>query len=350
MKTFTYCFGIAIFILSAAIADDHHKYPKATDVKPNHDCSCKGYEAKAAECKWPEIIQKCNVTSEAYIHYKFWCDELNNFRDEKREGEIPDAYNRTLTCDSYKSLEERKKEKCGLKVEKSKTKRSLPPGAIPTASPIAPAADWTLTMTQVKDQGECGSCWAFASNGLCEWFLKNRMRRPLLLTTLSEQNLVDCDKSNSACDGGWPTKSLAFMNEKGVSSGMMYRYRMAQGYCHAPFPYRPIARCPKGIAENYPSGNDARLRQVLSRTPVVGAINALPGLYQYKNGIYTPQNCSSEINHAIMVIGYGTDPITQQKYWICRNSWGAGWGDKGNFKIDANTANQCGISTWFWYY
>lgn len=318
-----------------------------SDVKPNHDCSCKGYEAKATECKWPASIQKCDTSSEAYKWYKFWCERLNHFRDEKREHHIPEYYNRTLTCDSYKSEEQRKKEKCGLKVEPVKTTRALPIGSIAQDSPIRASADWRRTFGPPRDQQSCGSCWSFASIGLCEWYLRNvSPRKPI---TLSEQHLVDCDSSNNACDGGWPTKSLNFMRN-GVTSSF-YTYKNAKGTCKSPSRFRPIARCPKPIVEYYPSGNDTRLRQVLSKTPVVGAMNVVGSFYQYKSGLYSPTSCpSDEVNHAILIVGYGKDPSTGRNAWVIRNSWGTSWGIGGYAFIDATDPNFCALSIYFWYY
>jgi C1A family cysteine protease len=338
MKVFVLCFALVV-----VVAGDG-----ATNVRPNHDCSCKGYEAKAAECKWPEAIKKCDPASKEYKTYFFWCEKLNNFRDDKREGTRPNNYNRTLTCDSYKTEKERRKEKCGLKVEKGNSKRSLPIGSIPTSSPTPTSANWTASMTPIKNQGGCGSCWAFASTGLCEHHLKSVKQE----TILSEQQMVDCDLSNGGCNGGWPTKSLTYMNTTGLANSAYVYKAVRAANCSVPKPYAIVKRCPKPITEYYAAGNDARLRQVLAKTPVLGAMNVISSFYQYRNGIYTPANgtCSAAINHAIMIVGYGTDSITKQKYWICRNSWGTGWGERGYFKIDANKANQCGISTWFWYY
>lgn len=346
MKTFTLYLGVAVLILSAVQADDH-KYPKATDVKPDHDCSCNGYEVLATKCKedWPAEIKKCNATSVAYANYKFWCEKLNKFREEKKEGERPNLAARKMTCDAYKSLAERYKEKCGLKVQPTKQKRYLPVGRVPDNSPILPSVDWSSKMTPIKDQDECGSCWAFASNAMCEYYLSGKYKRTIIL---SEQSLIDCDTSNSACDGGWPTKSLDFMSTKGVADGTRYQYQNSRGFCRSPLLYATYARCPKAIAENNPNGNDNRLRQVLSKTPVIGAMNVVPGLYQHSKGIHSPLSCPANINHAIMIVGYGTE--NGVKYWIIRNSWGTQWGEKGYFKLNADTLNNCGISLWYWYY
>lgn len=339
----TFKFFIAVTFIAIVSGD------RATNVRPNHDCSCKGYEAKALQCEWDASIQKCVETSDAYINYKFWCEKLNNFRKNKRAGRRPNNYNRTLTCDAYKSEEQRRKEKCGLKIEHTKMKRSLPLGSIPTTSVTSPFSNWTSTMSPVKNQGGCGSCWAFASIALCEWYLKNHDVPQY--ETLSDQHLVDCDLSNGGCNGGWPTKSLNYLFVNGTSNSK-YAYTATRGTCQSPLPYPRNKKCPKAIYEWNLSatGNDDRLRQVLTKTPVLGAMNVISSFFQYKSGIYTPTNCTNQVNHAILVVGHGVDNVTNQKYWICRNSWGTGWGEGGYFKMDANTPNQCGISSYFWYY
>lgn len=340
METLKICIFV-IFIISVCGA------PSKNDVKPNHDCSCAGYQAQALECEWDASIQKCNETSEAYKNYKFWCEKLNQFRDDKRAGKRPNNYDRTLTCDAYKNEEQRRKEKCGLEVQLEKTKRSLPIGSIPSNITTAVSSNWTSYMSPVKNQGGCGSCWAFASIGLCEWYLKNYNAPEY--EVLSDQHLVDCNLNNGGCGGGWPTKALNYLNANGTSD-FNYKYTGKRGTCQSPLPYAMDKKCPKAVYERYGDGNDDRLRQVLSSTPVLGAMRVIGSFFQYKSGIYTPTNCTSAINHAIMVVGFGTDEETKQKYWICRNSWGAGFGERGYFRLDANTPNQCGISSNFWYY
>lgn len=344
-----YQFLIKMKAINICIVIELVVFAVRADVKPNHDCSCKGYEKKSAECNWPASIQKCDISSEAYKNFFLWCDRLNSFRDKKRNHRIPEFYNRTLTCDSYKTEEQRRKEKCGLKVEAVRTMRSLPVGIIPLESHALNSADWRTTFPPPKNQDTCGSCWAFASIGLCEWYLKNIS--PQRSFNLSEQHLVDCDTSNSACEHGWPGNCLEFMAANGTVDSS-YSYKNAKETCKSPLNFNPIAEsCPEAIFEYYPSGNDARLKRVLSRTPVVGAMNVVPSFYQYESGLYSPSSCPSDVvNHAIMIVGFGKEPKTGKDAWIIRNSWGTEWGVGGYAYIDATNPNVCGLSKYFWYY
>lgn len=146
--------SLTIFFIGSALAGD---YEHQEDVPPNHDCSCDGYEEKADECDWPEL--KCDPESEAYKNYNYSCSKLNNFRNNKREGNINDHYNRTLTCQANMSVEERTASLCGIVVpDVEPTPRSLP-AYVALNESLPTAVNHTAKMTPIKNQGGCGSCW-----------------------------------------------------------------------------------------------------------------------------------------------------------------------------------------------
>jgi C1A family cysteine protease len=189
MKAFTLCFFVVAVVTAV----------NSQGVKPNHDCTCKGYEAKAATCtesEWPASLRKCDQNSDAFKNFKKACKYLNKFRDGKRNKTYKNVGNRTLTCDAWKSMKRRNKEKCGAKPTAVPTKRSLPIGTVATTQATAAAIDWTSKMTPIKNQGQCGSCWAFATDGLCEWYLKSKSATPLTPPIVSDQYLVDCNLNN----------------------------------------------------------------------------------------------------------------------------------------------------------
>lgn len=352
-----------------------------SEAPPNEDCSCAGFTRKAIECEWEKKVAECSKVSKYYKNYKIMCKLLNKYRDLKRIGKLPHDGTRNMTCESYKPLPQRMKEKFGTRrpsnyssqnpvnsvsflnpsslalaaenmVDNVGIDLASPPheGVVPDNQKIATSVNWTSNMTPIKNQGECGSCWAFASDALCEYYLKRKNITFPTAPSISEQYLVDCDFSNYGCRGGWPGLALNFIAASGTPDAS-YSYKGVQGNCLSPEKYPPTLSCPSPVQEDYPQGNDDRLRQILNVTPVVVAINALPGFLQAQSGIYTPmkQSCdASGINHAVVVVGYGSE--LGHKYWIVRNSWGTEWGEDGYIKFDANTKNQCGISSYLVYF
>lgn len=136
--------------------------------------------------------------------------------------------------------------------------------------------------------------------------------------------------------------------ENGIPTSS-YSYKGTADTCQKSS-HKPTVKCPKGIEEYYPKGNDTRLKQLLSRGPVVGTIHVSEDLFQYSGGLYTTANCKGKLNHAIVIVGYGDEPTTGKPAWIVRNSWGSDWGDKGLVWIDSSIDNICNMSKWFWYY
>merc|ERR1712243_275531 len=134
--------------------------------------------------------------------------------------------------------------------------------------------------------GSCGSCWSFSTTGVLEGMLAKKTGR---MVPMSEQNLMDCSTQNSGCNGG------------------VVQYA------------------------------------VNSNGPVSVCINASSSGFQfYKSGVFNDPYCSSQINHAVLAVGYGSE--SGGDYWLVKNSWGTSWGDNGYVKMSRNRSNQCGIA------
>ncbi len=202
--------------------------------------------------------------------------------------------------------------------------------------------DWRKTnfLTEVKNQGQCGSCWAFSSTSALEAFLK---KNKLKVSRLSEQELVDCSKENYGCQGG--LMDLAFdycIENNGLHSDENYPYNARNN------------RCLKGcsvegkscnITDKVPgSGNFTyeytipysvnSMKEAVIKNPVSIAINANTPVFRfYSEGIVEDlgDNIPDQINHAVLLVGYSYDK--NGMYWIIQNSWGKDWGDKGFIKI-----------------
>ncbi|XP_031628230.1 cathepsin L1-like [Contarinia nasturtii] len=193
-------------------------------------------------------------------------------------------------------------------------------------------------VTNIKDQEDCGSCYAFAAIGALEgqYFLKTGQ-----LVSLSEQNIVDCS-FNDACDGGLAYQAFQYIKENGgIDTEAFYPYTAEEGDCK----YNPLNS--SATVDGYvkiPEGDERKLAEAIATIgPIAVDIDASDPTFQhYEGGIYQPKYCDTSdeyLHHAVLVIGYDQDS------YLVKNSWGTTWGENGYFRIARNKENQCGIAT-----
>ena len=199
--------------------------------------------------------------------------------------------------------------------------------------------DWRTKgwVTPIKDQGRCGSCYAFSAVGALEGQYKNLTGN---LTELSTQQVVDCSKSylNDGCEGGRPDWVYDYIMYNGLETEKDYPYIDNEGRCKADL--RKYAVRTSHYWYVRPE-NPTQLKAALNFVgPISVAVGT--GLYEafdwaeYESGIIDKhQLCPPDLDHSVLLVGYGSSTVgkTKREYWIIKNSWGTDWGEKGYIRL-----------------
>ena len=205
-----------------------------------------------------------------------------------------------------------------------------------------PGQDWTgKAVTDVKNQAQCGSCWAFSATGGAEgaYAIANGT-----IKSFSEQQLVDCaggSYGNQGCNGGLMDQAFDYMKDNGIQLESSYQYTARDGTCRAD----PSLMAFKiDSYTDVPQDDNSELIKAIYAAPVSVAIAVDFYFQAYTGGIYNHWSCGTGLDHGVLAVGYGSD--NGQDFYKVKNSWGTSWGEEGyiRFARKDSGVGMCGIT------
>jgi cathepsin F len=296
--------------------------------------------------KFQEFIVKHNkkyTTMEEYMErFKIFKNNYERVEAMQISPERQSSFNLGITKFSDMTAQEFRKTYLNLKISVKDIVKGKSKLSFLELNDAPESHDWRDhgAVGPVKDQGSCGSCWAFSSVANLEGlnYIKNKN-----FLQFSEQQLVDCDKVDEGCNGGLMENAFQYLKENGgIEISKDYPYKGYGQKCK--FDKSKSALKVNGF-HFAPSEDEEVIKQMLYTTgPLSVALNA-DVLQYYNDGIidYDANDCDPQgLNHGVALVGYGTE--NGQDFWIVRNSWGKGWGENGYFRI-ARGKGTCGINT-----
>jgi len=310
--------------------------------------------AKISDPEWDEYKTKFGkvykTVEEEERHYQtYQVNRREVMEHNQRYIDGKESYYKGINQFTDMTLSEVKQTSMGFK-PKSDWNRNLARQHVPNFDKALPdSVDWRTKgiVTPVKDQGGCGSCWAFSVVGAIEGQHANATHK---LVSLSEQNLVDCTKEegNFGCAGGWPYDSYEYVIRvaQGIDTEKSYPYKGVDQTCN--FTTANIGARANAFAILTPGSEEVLKEAVANIGPISVCIDAAGGFMSYSGGVLDDPDCSSNfdlIDHCVLAVGYGTDTKTGKDFWLVKNSWGTTYGEQGYIRMSRNKKNQCAIST-----
>lgn len=209
--------------------------------------------------------------------------------------------------------------------------------------------DWRTknVVTEVKNQKQCGSCWAFSAAANIESVYAIKYHK---LYSLSEQQIMDCDDEDHGCGGGYPMKAFDYViNAGGLQTENDYEYLAHKSTCRSDS-NKFVASISDWVYIEKDGDDDLVKAALIKYGPLSAGLDGTM-LGFYMGGIFEGKglfDCSGALNHAVLIVGYGHNSFGT-KYWIIKNSWGPHWGEKGYFKLllgdPKNEQGTCGIKS-----
>ena len=201
-------------------------------------------------------------------------------------------------------------------------------------------SQWGSKVHPIRNQGQCGSCWAF---GATEALTDRLAITGKADVVLSPQHLVSCDRGNYGCNGGYLNVAWNFMKSTGVVSDTCYPYTSGtsgqSGSCSSTCTGSGSWDLHHSESTQTTSSVSKTQTAIMTNGPVEAAFTVYQDFMSYKSGVYQHKSGSMLGGHAIKAVGWGTEAGVD--YWLMANSWGTSWGDSGFFKIKRG---DCGIN------
>jgi len=197
---------------------------------------------------------------------------------------------------------------------------------------------WRGAVTRVKNQGQCGSCWAFSVTENVEsvWLIAGHSNNGSL--SLSPQQIVDCDSSDDGCDGGDPPTAYQYIIQAGgLESNAAYPYTAQDGTC-AFDPSQVVAKISSWKYATQNSNENTLQQNLYSWSPLSICVDASSWQY-YQGGVVSPSDCGTQLDHCVQMVGYHQG----SNYYIVRNSWGTDWGLNGYILLQMG-GDTCGCA------
>jgi len=233
---------------------------------------------------------------------------------------------------------------------------ALTASATPDLTSTPSSIDWVAkgAVTAVKNQGHCGSCWAFSTTGAIEGAIYNSYN---VLESLSEEQLVQCDKVDSGCQGGSMDNGFTYAETNGLASEDDYAYTSSSGTtgtCQSSLTTTPAKHSKVASFVDVTPNSEAALKAAVAKGPVSVAIEADKQAFQFYSGgvIKATAGCGTSLDHGVLAVGYGTagpdETDAGVMYWKVKNSWGPSWGEEGYVRLErtdsADSKGTCGIA------
>jgi C1A family cysteine protease len=205
---------------------------------------------------------------------------------------------------------------------------------LPTEGTVPTSWNWVNqgAVTPIKNQQQCGSCWAFATVATTEGLYEINGNT---LTSFSEQQIVSCDKTCAGCNGGWPYLAMAYVAANGLETETQYPYIAQTGTCK----YNKADAITTGVtgAAFVTPKSPTALFAAVYQQPTAIIVEADQSVFQlYTSGIIGA-GCGVALDHAITAVGY------TPTYFIVKNSWGTSWGQEGYLWISTSTSYNSGL-------
>jgi len=203
---------------------------------------------------------------------------------------------------------------------------------------VPSSVDWRQkgAVNAIKNQGQCGSCWAFSATCSIEGHYQIASGH---LVSLAEQELVDCDTKCHGCNGGLQYLAMQYVASYGQTLEQDYKYTGKDGRCNE----RHVKKIVKTTKLHQVKGySSSALISAIAAGPVSVTVDANESAFQgYRSGILNTSRCGTSLDHAITAVGYGKSG--SETFYIIRNSWGGSWGEGGYIRIAAQSGHSKGI-------